>query len=233
MHSCFIGQGLGGKSKGTLCLIWLLDLTVHFKYTSYYHGKNGNLLFPFWTRIHEAVCGRAAVCPLGTGMMLTGDRDGTFEVWVKREGLAGFPPGEQSSSELSFCSSCCLLPADLGSYVLLSTVCLSSPPIGEVLWLPLHRAWRDWEPQSCEWAPAPAVFFWLCCYQTARATPSSGSCPEVLPEFFPETSFFCWISTCLQLQPWDHTGLLLVKGYLCDLGELWAVCNLQGLAHRK
>lgn len=66
-------------------------------------------------------------------MMLTGDRDGTFEVRVKREGLAGFPPGEQSSSELSFCNSCRLLHADLGSYVLLSIVCLSSPPVGEVL----------------------------------------------------------------------------------------------------
>lgn len=175
MHSCFIGQGLGGKSKGTLCLIWLLDLTIHFKYTSYYHGKNGNLLFPFWTRIHEAVCGRAAVCPLGTGMMLTGDRDGTFEVWVKREGFAGFPPGEQSSSELSFCSSCCLLPADLGSYVLLSTVCLSSPPIGEVLWLPLHRAWRDWEPQWVGTGPCSIFLAVLLpdgmCYSFIRILP--------------------------------------------------------------
>ena len=186
----------------------------------------GICCFLFGQGFMKLLCGHAAVWPLGTGMMLIGDRDGTFEVWVKREGLSRFPLRGQSSSELSFCSSCRLLHADLGSYVLLSTVCLSSPPIGEVLWPPLHRAWRDWEPQSCEWAPALAVFFWLCCYQRTRATPSSGSCPEVLPKPFPETSFFCRISTCLQLQPWDYTGLLLLKGYLCDLGEVWAVCNL-------
>lgn len=51
----FIGQGVGENSKETLfALNLLLDLIIRFKYSGYYHSKNG-ALFPFQTRIPNAV----------------------------------------------------------------------------------------------------------------------------------------------------------------------------------
>lgn len=50
----FIGQGIGENSKETLALNLLLDLIIRFKYSGYYHSKNG-ALFPSWTRIPDAV----------------------------------------------------------------------------------------------------------------------------------------------------------------------------------
>lgn len=189
--------------------------------------------FLFWQGFIKLCMALQQCGPRVTGKTLVGDWDGTFKVFIKWEGLSGFPFGEHPDLELyslgpqefgsSSSNSCRLSNAALASGIYLSTWCLLSQLAGWVPARPPHRSGTNsnWGAMELGVGTGPNVISDTCCSWVRSKVRGDG------PKIFPGTCLFCWVSSLLQLQLQDSVGLLLFRLICAIFVKFWLSCNLQ------